>query len=345
MLPKNQLSHESLMNRDGFIVDSNRNCYMLWKQHEFSRWWRCFEGLFTHPLSRTFINSVVDDLEFHQRLASPTRFFKKKNFNANLVNLSHFFGSGRIDLSKKEIVNGAHPLFSVGLASYALEVFHQTRYKIRWNEPTPRVVQLSLENNTQLPPPSPISSFPWSGKIGPTLESDMIPFSTRLMSKESGHIEVDGERYMLLPASLLERFVSTCLPHAPDMSQINWIECPSLWSSLECSILALIITSIGELFSLSERSVYITGPESWNAYFRVYLLEQGWGHVALVSYDVHSYDTILQMPRSPLAPFSIGLITSIWERAHGRKFKLIIGQEDELLQVSISSLLEYNVQV
>ncbi len=345
MLPKNQLSHESLMNRDGFIVDSNRNCYMLWKQHEFSRWWRCFEGLFTHPLSRTFINSVVDDLEFHQRLASPTRFFKKKNFNANLVNLSHFFGSGRIDLSKKEIVNGAHPLFSVGLASYALEVFHQTRYKIRWNEPTPRVVQLSLENNTQLPPPSPISSFPWSGKIGPTLESDMIPFSTRLMSKESGHIEVDGERYMLLPASLLERFVSTCLPHAPDMSQINWIECPSLWSSLECSILALIITSIGELFSLSERSVYITGPESWNAYFRVYLLEQGWGHVTLMSYDVHSYDTILQMPRSPLAPFSIGLITSIWERAHGRKFKLIIGQEDELLQVSISSLLEYNVQV
>ena len=345
MLPKNQLSHESLTNRDGFIVDSNRNCYMLWKQHEFSRWWRCFEGLFTHPLSRTFINSVVDDLEFHQRLASPTRFFKKKNFNANLVNLSHFFGSGRIDLSKKEIVNGAHPLFSVGLASYALEVFHQTRYKIRWNEPTPRVVQLSLENNTQLPPPSPISSFPWSGKIGPTLESDMIPFSTRLMSKESGHIEVDGERYMLLPASLLERFVSTCLPHAPDMSQINWIECPSLWSSLECSILALIITSIGELFSLSERSVYITGPESWNAYFRVYLLEQGWGHVTLMSYDVHSYDTILQMPRSPLAPFSIGLITSIWERAHGRKFKLIIGQEDELLQVSISSLLEYNVQV
>ena len=345
MSPKNQLSHESLTNRDGFIVDSNRNCYMLWKQHEFSRWWRCFEGLFTHPLSRTFINSVVDDLEFHHRLASPTRFFRKKNFNTNLANLSHFFGSGRIDLSKKEIVNGAHPLFSVGLASYALEVFHQTRYKIRWNEPTPRVVQLLLENNTQLPPPRPIRSFPWSDKIEPTLESNMIPFSNQLISKESGHLEIDGKRYMLLPASLLERFVSSCLLHAPDMSQNNWIECPALWSSSECSILSVIITSIGELFSLSERSVYITGPESWNAYFRVYLLDQGWGHVALVSYDVHSYDTILQIPRSPLAPFSIGLITSIWERAHGRKFKLIIGQEDELLQVSISSLLEYNVQV
>jgi len=345
MLPKDQLSHESLMNRDGFIVDSDQNSYMLWKQHEFSRWWRCFEGLFTHPLSRTFINSVVDDLEFHQRLASPTRFFKKKNFNTNLSNLTHFFGSGRIDLSKKEVINGANPLFSVGLASYALEVFHQTRYKIRWNEPTPRVVQLTLEHNTQLPPPMPISPFPWSDKIEPLHDADMIPFSSQLVSKENGHIEVDGERYMLLPASLLERFVSSCLPHAPDMSQNNWIECPSLWSSSECSILSVIIASIGELFSLSERSVYITGPESWNAYFRVYLLEQGWGHVALVSYDVHSYDTILQIPRSPLAPFSIGLITSIWERAHGRKFKLIIGQEDELLRVSISSLLEYKVQV
>ncbi len=345
MLPKDQLSHESLTNRDGFIVDSDQNSYMLWKQHEFSRWWRCFEGLFTHPLSRTFINSVVDDLEFHQRLASPTRFFKKKNFNTNLSNLTHFFGSGRIDLSKKEVINGAHPLFSVGLASYALEVFHQTSYKIRWNEPTPRVVQLTLEHNTQLPPPMPISPFPWSDKREPLHDANMIPFSSQLVSKENGHIEVDGERYMLLPASLLERFVSSCLPHAPDMSQNNWIECPSIWSSSECSILSVIITSIGELFSLSERSVYITGPESWNAYFRVYLLDQGWGSVTLVSYDVQSYDAILHIPRSPLAPFSIGLIASIWERAHGRKFKLVIGQEVERLQVSIYSLLEYKVKV
>ena len=345
MLPKDQLSHESLTNRDGFIVDSDQNSYMLWKQHEFSRWWRCFEGLLSHPLSRIFINSVVDDLEFHQRLASPTRFFKKKNFNTNLSNLTHFFGSGRIDLSKKEVINGAHPLFSVGLASYALEVFHQTRYKIRWNEPTPRVVQLTLEHNTQLPPPMPISPFPWSDKIEPLHDADMIPFSSQLVSKENGHIEVDGERYMLLPSSLLERFVSSCLPHAPDMSQNNWIECPSIWSSSECSILSVIITSIGELFSLSERSVYITGPESWNAYFRVYLLDQGWGSVTLVSYDVQSYDAILHIPRSPLAPFSIGLIASIWERAHGRKFKLVIGQEVERLQVSISSLLEYKVKV
>ena len=343
MLPKAQLSHQSLSNYDGFIVDSDMNCYMLWKQHEFSRWWRCFEGLFTHPLSRTFINSVVDDLEFHQRLASPTRFFKKKNFKSNLSNLTHFFGSGRIDLSKKEILNGAHSLFSVGLASYALEVFHQTRYKIRWNEPTPRVVQLSLENNTPLPPPKPITPFPWSDTKPPLRETNKTDFSTQLVTKESGHIEIDGERYMLLPASLLERFTSNCLPYAPDMSQIDWIECPSSWSGSECSILSIIITSIGELFSLSERSVYITGPESWGAYLQVYLFDQGWGHVTLVSYDVQSYDTILKVPRNTLSPFSIGLITSIWERAHGRKFKLVIGQEDEQLLVSISSLLEYKV--
>lgn len=343
MSAKDPLSHQSLSISDGFIYDSDLNCYMLWKQHEFSRWWRCFEGLFTHPLSRTFINAVVDDLEFHQRLSPPPRIFKKKKFNSNLSNLTHFFGSGIVDLSNKKILNGAHPLFSVGLASYALEVFHQSRYKIRWNEPTPRVVQLSLEDNVQLPPPKDVPSFPWSAEMSHVQGTEVIDFSNQLVTKESGHLEIDGERYMLLPASFFERFFSSCLPHAPDMSQIDWMECPSVWSLSERSILSIFITSIRELFSLSERSVYITGSESWSAYFRVYLFDQGWGDATLLSYDVESYDTILELPKSPLAPFSIGLIASIWERAHGRKFNLVIGQEEERLNVSISSLLEYKV--
>jgi len=341
MPTKMDLSHASLFHNGGFIFDTDMNCYMLWKQHEFNRWWHSFESLFTHPLSRTFINSVVDDLEFHQRLNPPHGIFRKKKFLSQLSNLTHFYGSGTINVTKKEIMNSAHSLFSVGLASYALEVFHQTRYKIRWNEPTPRVVQLSLEINRDLPPPSSVRPFPWSEEGTEVNIDHSKNISDLLVVKEMGHLEIDGERYMILPASLLERFSSSCLPHAPDMSETDWIQCPTHWSKPDISIMSMLISSIIELFSSSERAVYITGLESWEAYLRVYMLEQGWGDATVITYDPQSFDTTLTFSKTPLTPFSIGLAAGIWERAHGRKLHLNLQSMDCSIQVKIRSLLEY----
>ncbi len=341
MSTKTGLSHESLCHNDGFIFDTDLNRYMLWKQHEFNQWWRSFESLFTHPLSRTFINSVVDDLEFHGRLSAPHGFFKKKKFYSQLSQLTNFYGSGIIDVTKKEITNGANSLFSVGLASYALEVFHQKRYKIRWNEPKPRVVQLSLEINRDLPPPGSVRLFPWSEKMTMRSDVDTKPVSDSFVVKEIGHFEIDGERYMILPASLLDRFASTCSPHAPQLIDEDWIQCPTDWSKPDISIMSLIISSIVELFSISERSVYITGKDSWEAYLRTYLSGQGWGEATIVEYDSHSYDATLIVSKSSITPFSIGLVAGIWERAHGRKFHLNLEVINDSIQVNIRSLLEY----
>ena len=334
-------THESLSKSDGFIFDSEMKVYMMWKQHEFGQWWRSFESLFTHPLSRTFINSVVDDLEYHQRLSPPKGLFKRKKFVQELTQLTHFYGSGTIDLGKNKIVNGGHSLFSVGLASYALEVFHQKRYKIRWNEPTPRVVQLSLEDNADLPPPSSIRPFPWSNMLDVDEQNNIRPVSDQLAIKGPGHLEVDGERFMIVPASLLERFVSTCLPHAPKVNDANKIQFPNTWSESDNSVLSVIVSSVVDIFSRSERSVYITDMKSWDAYLRAYLFDYGWGSAILTSYDLNSFETQLTLPKASLFPFSIGLIVGIWERAHGREFKLLINETNDSIQVVISSLLEY----
>ena len=255
--------------------------------------------------------------------------------------MAHFYGSGSIDLTKNEIVNGAHSLFSVGLASYALEVFHQKRYKIRWNEPTPRVVQLSLDDNADLPPPSSIRPFPWSKilDVGTQIKSNAL--TDQLVIKEAGHLEVDGERFMIVPVSLLERFFSTCLPHAPRVMDADKIQYPDNWSESDNSILSVIISSVVDIFSRSERSVYINGKDSWDAYLRAYMFDQGWGGAILTSYDSDSYETILTLPKAPLFPFSIGLIAGIWERAHGREFKLVIAEENDSIKATICSLLAY----
>ena len=335
------LSHESLSYSNGFLFDQDMNCYMVWKQHEFSRWWRCFESLFNHPLSRVFINSVVDDLEFHNRLFFPKGFLKRKKFNQQVSNLTQFYGSGTIILSKNQILNGAHSLFSVGLASYALEVLHQTRYKIRWNEPSPLLVQLSLEENSDLPPPSSVKPFPWSKKLTQMGELDTNYLAKMVHVKELGHMEIDGERHMIIPASILNRFVSACLPHAPDLSATEWIDCPADWSKSEASILTLIIESTCKLFSLSERSVYITGKESWKAYFESYMSGFGWGQGDVIFYDAQTYKTVINLPKTSITPFSIGMAAGIWERAHGRKFRLNLSVVDNSIQLIICSLLDY----
>ena len=178
--------------------------------------------------------------------------------------------------------------------------------------------------------------------IGKELNIDQSKnISDLLVVKEMGHLEIDGERYMIIPASLLERFSSSCLPHAPDMSETDWIQCPKDWSKPDISIMSLLISSIIELFSSSERAVYITGLESWEAYLRAYMLEQGWGDATVITYDPQSYDTTLTFSKTPLTPFSIGLAAGIWERAHGRKLHLNLQTIDCSIQVKIRSLLEY----
>jgi hypothetical protein len=165
--------------------------------------------------------------------------------------------------------------------------------------------------------------------------------SDLLVIKELGHLEIDGERYMILPTSLLERFSSTCLPHAPEMRDVDWIQCPSDWSNPDISIMALIISSVVELFSFSERAVYFTGKDSWDAYLCTYMSEQGWGEATVVMYDSKSFNTTLNFSKSPITPFSIGLVAGIWERAHGRKFHLDLNSINGSIQVNIRSLLEY----
>ena len=104
---------------------------------------------------------------------------------------------------------------------------------------------------------------------------------------------------------------------------------------------SLYTTYLVEMFSFSERAVYITGKESWSAYLRAYLSEQGWGDAAVLLYDSSSYDTTLTFCKSSITPFSIGLVAAIWERAHGRKFHLTLSGVEQAINVNIRSLLEY----
>ena len=67
---------------------------ILWRQHEFHSWWNQFEAIIDHPLSRTFINGVVDSLEFKNTMPRIGGLFRKKKFKKESNHIGGQLGWG-----------------------------------------------------------------------------------------------------------------------------------------------------------------------------------------------------------------------------------------------------------
>ena len=135
---------------------------ILWRQHEFHSWWNQFEAIIDHPLSRTFINGVVDSLEFKNTMPRIGGLFRKKKFKKESNHIGGQLGWGTFSLENQNVMQSAHPLLSVALGQYLLEAYHEQRFKVRWVEPRSQTVQLEIEASSDLPHPKPVESFPWS---------------------------------------------------------------------------------------------------------------------------------------------------------------------------------------
>ena len=310
---------------------------IVWRQHEFHTWWNLFEPIIGHPLSRTFINAFVDSFEFNKMLPQPTGMFRKKKFHAELDRRTSNLGWGSVLLKEQKVVHSAHPLLSVALGQFALESFTEQRYKVRWIEPRPQVVQLETEVSTPLPSPQPPASLPWSVENRPsTFES----LSLEIESHENHELRFEGERILLIPMTSMERFLTACMPYVPQDNEV-WFINESDALSTHQDVLRIVIQSTSTMFLQSEQPVYIIDDSSWNAYVEHYLIERGWGSVHLTAYDASTFDLEIEISMSKQLPFTLGLICGMWERAHGRSYQITIRQEKDTFIAKIKSLLEY----
>lgn len=312
---------------------------VVWRQHEFHSWWNQFEAIIDHPLSRTFINGVVDSLEFKNTMPRVGGLFRKKKFKKETDQIAGQLGWGIVQIEDQIVVQSAHPLLSVALGQYLLEAYHEQRFKVRWVEPRSQTVQLEIEPSSDLPHPKPVESLPWS-----IIQQLKATDSSLMLDRHSQHeLKFEGERVVLIPIESMDRFLSGCLPYAPQQD-VEWFDAHSCNFDSHKHLLRAVVQSIARMFLNSEQPVYIIDESSWTAYIESYICERGWGAAHVSSYDTLDLTLEVKMPMQSQLPFTIGLLCGIWERAHGRAYRLSLRKENDTFVLQIQSLLDYKNQ-
>ena len=296
--------------------------------------------MMNHPLSRMLINAFVDSLEIKNLLSPKRGLFGNKKFLSQLKGITETLGWGDVQLQTYSVSNSAHPLLSVALAQYALETYHIQRYKVRWTEPRIQTVQLEVEPSNQLPSPKAHNKFPWSD--GPLPSQGKSP-GVEFESRNSNELRIEGERVIVIPTRAIERFLMTCLPYAK-REIVDWFN-HEIDSFSEYEILLqTFVESVSEMFLHSERPVYIIDQSSWTSYIDHYLTKRGWGAVQILAYDADSLSLEVGLKLGANFPFTVGIICGMWQRAHGRAFKVRLKKDRDCFHAIIESLLEYQNQ-
>lgn len=312
---------------------------IIWRQHEFHSWWNLFESKVRHPLSRTLINGFVDSLEFNRTMPPITGLFRKRKFHKEMEQILKQLGWGTFHLERQNIVHSAHPLLSVALGQYLLERYYEQRFKVRWVEPRPQTVQLETEASSQLPHPQSLEPFPWSK--GHDLDPVISSLSINLHAENE--LRFEGERVLLIPLDSFDRFYLGCFPYVSDKEE-EWFDSESAQLDSRDNLLKLIIQSISDVFLESERPVYIIDESSWTAYIEHYICERGWGVAQITEYNPTTFTLDFTIPMQSQFPYTLGLMCGMWERAHGRAYRVILGHQNDNFVVKIQSLLEYDNQ-
>ncbi len=326
--------------KHGLLCHSKLGEIIIWRQHEFHAWWQIFEASMQHPLSRTLVNAVVDSLEIIQYLPTNRGIFWKKKFNSALHHLSSQLGWGSIEMNNQRVVRSAHPLLSVAVGQYAFERYHHSRFKVRWIEPRSQIVQLEFEPTSDLAAPQSHNPFPWS--FDARSQESGIPIDL-VQSHNGNELQMEGERVLLIPTLALERFLSASVPYAPETKEGWFHHTIDSFASFE-NLLKITIKTTAAMFLQSEQPVYIIDRTSWDSYVEHYLVEVGWGHVTIVDYNASSLALHCTVNRGSNVPFTIGMICGLWERAHGRSYKINIQENNDMFSIEIESLLEYQKQ-
>ena len=322
---------------NGRLHDTLIGDIIVWKQHEFHAWWNAFENLIDQPLSRVFVNAFVDSLELKGPLNGKRGLFAKRKFDNELKALCRKLGWGFVSQEQKCVTQSAHPLLSVALAQYTLELYEQCRYKVRWIEPQPQMVRLELEISNNLPSPNAHEVPPWSKDEHREVNVERFPVLDTVNEYE---LKLDGERVLIVPLQAIERFLVACKPYTSP-SNVKWFESNMTMVDSDQHLLQTTIKSIASMFLESNRPVYIIDESSWQSYIEHYLHEYGWGSFNVELYDATTFEFHVSLNRGPLLPFTLGILCGMWERAHGRTYRISLNKENDIFHVKIHSFLDY----
>ena len=94
------------------------------------------------------------------------------------------------------------------------------------------------------------------------------------------------------------------------------------------------------MFLESNRPVYIIDESSWQSYIEHYLHEYGWGSFNVDLYDATTFELRVSLNKGSIAVHA-RILCGMWERAHGRTYRISLNKENDIFHVKIHSFLDY----
>ena len=153
-------------------------------------------------------------------------------------------------------------------------------------------------------------------------------------------MRLEGERVVLVPIQAIERFLVACKPYGSP-SSMDWFESNVEMNDSDQQLLGTIIQSIASMFLKSDKPVYIIDESSWQSYIDHYLHERGWGSLDVTNYDGSTFELSGSLKKGSHLPFTLGILCGMWERAHGRAYRVSLDEKYDIFLVKIESFLQY----
>jgi hypothetical protein len=126
------------------------------------------------------------------------------------------------------------------------------------------------------------------------------------------------ERAMFLPISVLYRLYYSVLgrPFQAGLKWSNTLHIEGLDHS-STSLVEALSESSALMFKSSDYTIFVQTQSDWEAHIKTRISARGFGAVTVEEFVAGSSPSVRMSLNSPLPGLALGLLISMWERAHG----------------------------
>ncbi|MBT3357619.1 MAG: hypothetical protein HN534_02805 [Euryarchaeota archaeon] len=353
---KPKSSKDILLNRwkitsNGTYADRYRQDEIAWRvfANSFEIWFQGIEQRTGQSLGRRLAHASAESEEFLLSiggvLAKP-----RGRVPSNWIGASKDWSSrglGKIQLLEDDdeirlIVNN-HPNGPLCAGSLAAnwECGTGQRHRFRWSESVGQGLVVDLTLDDVIIPKGKKSELIWRDLSTSTIitEEGQDAFAD-LEFLDSGYWTIMGRRSLFIHRDLLLKFEEYCLPYLDEIhegrSDYTWNgldEDRALWWTA-------MADSIREIFYSAGHHIFVSKTEDWLRIAHRHLSHDGLGKISSVSMSDNNGGVEFTIDNTLHPALLSGTLLGCWERAYGRRGKVILNQQSSGLKLKILSLNE-----
>lgn len=319
---------------DGWFTDDSGNTCSMFGVVEFGVFLRMLDAGFESPIGRKVIYAAADAEE--AVLAGDKRFragkwFGKRRALASIEQRTVAMGWG---VFKDETVSApCHDGLCVGFALAYKEHRTGKRWKVDWRQVNTELISINYEPNTQsMKPPPPIDSSAWSHLRTPS--SLALRFPPEFELRPYGFF-LNEERSFFLNVGMMHRLFFELLGRPLKRSAEQERGCVVGGAVEHPDVFSAVFDAAKEAFHQSEIPIYVQSDHDWNDHFQNRITRRGLGSVTVIKTVLNEGQESVFHLQSPLLPYACGLVTAMWERAHGSKGHASISKTENAVVLKV----------